>query len=61
MDRLDYLKRDSFYTGVNEGNICVERIINMMNIVDDKLLIEEKKLVSFFGFIFFQSFRVFFF
>ena len=46
MDRLDYLKRDSFYTGVNEGNIGVERIINMMNVVDDKLVIEEKGVHS---------------
>ena len=52
MDRLDYLKRDSFYTGVNEGNIGVERIINMMNIVDDKLVIEEKGVHSIEKFLF---------
>ena len=46
MDRLDYLKRDSFYTGVNEGNIGVERIINMMNVVDERLVIEEKGIYS---------------
>tara|TARA_B100001093_G_scaffold520485_1_gene616610 strand:+ start:45757 stop:46998 length:1242 start_codon:yes stop_codon:yes gene_type:complete len=52
MDRLDYLKRDSFYTGVNEGNIGVERIINMMNVVDDKLVIEEKGINSIEKFLF---------
>lgn len=52
MDRLDYLKRDSFYTGVNEGNIGVERIINMMNIVDNKLVIEEKGVHSIEKFLF---------
>ena len=52
MDRLDYLKRDSFYTGVNEGNIGVERIINMMNVVDDKLVIEEKGVHSIEKFLF---------
>ncbi len=52
MDRLDYLKRDSFYTGVNEGNIGVERIINMMNVVDEKLVIEEKGIHSIEKFLF---------
>src|SRR5690606_2958534 len=42
MDRLDYLKRDSFYTGVSEGNINSERIITMLNVVDDQLVVEEK-------------------
>ena len=32
MDRMDYLKRDSFYTGVNEGNINSERLIQMLNV-----------------------------
>ena len=41
IDRSDYLKRDSFYTGVSEGNINSERLISMMNVVDDKLVIEE--------------------
>ena len=36
MDRLDYLKRDSFYTGASEGNINSERIIEMLNVKDDK-------------------------
>ena len=46
MDRLDYLKRDSFYSGVQEGVIGTERIINMLNVVDDNLVIEEKGLYS---------------
>lgn len=46
MDRLDYLKRDSFYTGVAEGNINTERLIQMMNVVDDVLVIEEKGIYS---------------
>jgi len=46
MDRLDYLKRDSFFTGVTEGNIGTERIINMLNVVNDKLVIEEKGIYS---------------
>ncbi|MEZ4854736.1 HD domain-containing protein [Flavobacterium sp.] len=46
MDRLDYLKRDSFYSGVAEGNINSERLIQMMNVVDDILVIEEKGVYS---------------
>lgn len=46
VDRLDYLKRDSFYTGVNEGNISSERLIAMMNVKDDELVIEEKGIYS---------------
>lgn len=46
MDRLDYLKRDSFYTGVPEGNINSERIITMLNVVKDELVIEEKGIYS---------------
>ena len=46
MDRLDYLKRDSFFTGVTEGNIGTERIINMLNVVNDQLVIEEKGIYS---------------
>ena len=42
VDRLDYLKRDSFFTGVVEGNIGTERIISMLNVVNDKLVIEAK-------------------
>ncbi|MEC4113804.1 HD domain-containing protein [Myroides pelagicus] len=46
MDRLDYLKRDSFYSGVVEGNINSERLIQMLNVVDDKLVVEEKGVYS---------------
>lgn len=46
IDRLDYLKRDSFYTGVTEGNISSDRLIAMMNIVDDELVIEKKGIYS---------------
>ncbi len=46
MDRLDYLKRDSFYTGVAEGNINSERLITMLTVVDDELVIEEKGIYS---------------
>ena len=46
MDRSDYLKRDSFYTGVSEGNINSERLISMMNVVDDQLVIEKKGIFS---------------
>lgn len=46
MDRMDYLKRDSFYSGVAEGNINSERLIQMMNVVDDFLVIEEKGIYS---------------
>ena len=46
IDRLDYLKRDSFYTGVTEGNISSDRLIAMMNVKDDALVIEEKGIYS---------------
>jgi uncharacterized protein len=46
MDRLDYLKRDSFYTGVTEGVIGSDRIIKMLNVVDDELVIEAKGIYS---------------
>ena len=46
MDRLDYLRRDSFFSGVSEGVIGVERIIKMLNVVDDELLIEAKGIYS---------------
>src|SRR6185369_3563047 len=42
MDRLDYLNRDSFFTGVSEGVISSERIIKMLEIFNDELVIEEK-------------------
>jgi len=46
VDRMDYLKRDSFFTGVSEGIIAADRIINMFEIQDDKLVVEEKGLYS---------------
>lgn len=46
MDRSDYLKRDSFYTGVSEGNINSDRIITMLNVKDDALVIENKGIYS---------------
>jgi len=46
MDRLDYLKRDSFYTGVAEGVIGHDRIIAMLNVVDDEVVVEEKAIFS---------------
>jgi len=46
IDRSDYLKRDSFYTGVSEGNINSERLISMMSVVNDELVIEEKGIYS---------------
>lgn len=46
MDRMDYLKRDSFYSGVAEGNINSDRLIQMMNVADDNLVIEDKAIYS---------------
>ena len=46
MDRLDYLKRDSFFAGVTEGNINSERLISTINVVNDSLVIEEKGIYS---------------
>ncbi|MBL4643300.1 MAG: HD domain-containing protein [Flavobacteriaceae bacterium] len=46
IDRLDYLKRDSFYTGVTEGNISSDRLIAMMNVAHDELVIEKKGIYS---------------
>ena len=46
VDRLDYLKRDSFYTGVSEGNVNTQRIISMMNVSDDELVIDAKGIYS---------------
>jgi HD superfamily phosphohydrolase len=45
-DRLDYLKRDSFFTGVSEGVISTDRIIKMLNVVDDRLVVDIKGLYS---------------
>ncbi len=46
MDRLDYLKRDSFFTGVSEGIINYERLINMLDVVDEDLVIQAKGIYS---------------
>lgn len=46
MDRADYLKRDSFYTGVAEGNVNSERLITMLNVINDELVVEEKGIYS---------------
>lgn len=46
MDRLDYLKRDSFFTGVSEGIINYERLLNMLDISDDEPVIEYKGIYS---------------
>lgn len=51
VDRLDYLTRDSFFAGVNEGVIPFERIIEMMNVHDDELVIEQKGIYSIESFI----------
>jgi HD superfamily phosphohydrolase len=46
MDRLDYLTRDSFFTGVSEGIVGTERIIEMLNVYHDQLVVEEKGIYS---------------
>jgi HD superfamily phosphohydrolase len=46
MDRLDYLRRDSFFTGVSEGMVNTDRLIAMMNVVDDHLVIDAKGIYS---------------
>ena len=46
MDRLDYLRRDSFFTGVTEGNIGSARIIKMLDVVDDRLVVNSKGIYS---------------
>ena len=46
VDRLDYLKRDSFYTGVSEGNINTQRILSTLNVLDDELVLDEKGIYS---------------
>ncbi|UCG28594.1 MAG: phosphohydrolase, partial [Bacteroidales bacterium] len=45
-DRLDYLRRDSFYTGVTEGTIGSERIIKMLNVANDQLVVDAKGIYS---------------
>ena len=46
VDRLDYLSRDSFFCGVSEGMVASARIISMLNVVDDKLVVENKGIYS---------------
>jgi HD superfamily phosphohydrolase len=46
MDRLDYLTRDSFYTGVSEGVVGIDRIISMLAVKDNELVVEEKGIYS---------------
>lgn len=46
MDRLDYLKRDAFFTGVNEANIGSSRIIDLLDVVDDQLAVDKKGIYS---------------
>ncbi len=46
MDRLDYLRRDSFFTGVTEGNIGSARIIKMLNVANDRLVVDSKGIYS---------------
>lgn len=46
IDRLDYLKRDSFFTGVQEGNVGVDRILAMLNVCGDNLVVEHKGIYS---------------
>ncbi|MBI2967588.1 MAG: HD domain-containing protein [Bacteroidetes bacterium] len=46
MDRMDYLLRDSFFTGVQEGRVSAERIIKMLNVVNDELAVEAKGIYS---------------
>ena len=46
VDRMDYLNRDSFYTGVSEGVIGYDRILNMLTVRDNELMVEEKGVYS---------------
>jgi HD superfamily phosphohydrolase len=46
LDRMDYLNRDSFFTGVSEGVISFDRIIKMLDVADDQLVVEEKGIYS---------------
>ena len=46
VDRLDYLNRDSFFTGVREGSIGADRILKMLDIVDNQLVVEQKGIYS---------------
>src|SRR5690606_34671882 len=46
LDRLDYLNRDSFFSGVTEGMVSSDRIIKLLNVKDDNLVVEEKGIYS---------------
>jgi HD superfamily phosphohydrolase len=46
IDRLDYLKRDGFFTGVAEGSIAVDRIVSMLNVWEDGIVVDEKGIYS---------------
>lgn len=46
MDRLDYLRRDCFYTGVSEGQVNTERLISMLNVVNDQIVVDAKGIYS---------------
>jgi uncharacterized protein len=46
VDRLDYLQRDCFFTGVSEGTIGIDRILKMLDLVNDQLVVEEKGIYS---------------
>ncbi len=46
MDRMDYLKRDSYFTGVVEGLVSASRIIKTLNVVDDRIVVESKGIYS---------------
>ncbi len=46
VDRMDYLQRDSFFTGVHEGIIGVERLIKLLNLANDEIVVEEKGIYS---------------
>ena len=46
VDRMDYLNRDSFFTGVREGNIGAERILKMLDVIDNQLVVEQKGIYS---------------
>ena len=46
VDRLDYLSRDSYFTGVKEGKVNVDRILKMLNVFDNQLVVEEKGVLS---------------
>ena len=58
IDRLDYLKRDSFFTGVYEGSIGSERIIKMMNVAEEHLVVDAKGIYSIENFLSVKAFKI---